>query len=225
MASRRGEEPGRLALSRLCEAYWRPLYVFARSKGMGREAAEDLVQGFFAHFLERDYLSDLDPRKGRFRSYLLAAFLHFISNDRDRQRARKRGGRTVALPLEIDFADGERRFVVEPRATSDPRREYERQWALSVVERATLEVHRRYAAEGRESLFDRLSGFLPGGSDDAPYRQIAHELAMTEDAVKMAVSRLRKRFALVLREQIVATVTDPSEVEDEIRFLLASIVG
>lgn len=71
----------RLALEQLCQTYWYPLYVYVRRRGHSQHDAEDLVQGFFARLIGKDYLADVDREKGKFRSFLLAALNHFMSDE------------------------------------------------------------------------------------------------------------------------------------------------
>jgi len=69
-AARSRAPGGPEALARLCEHYWPPLYAFARHRGISPEDAQDLVQGFFAHLIERRALLSVDRSKGRLRSCL-----------------------------------------------------------------------------------------------------------------------------------------------------------
>ena len=214
-----GLAQSRAALAALCESYWYPLYAFVRRRGYPREEARDLTQDFFLRILEGRYLDRADPGKGRFRSFLLKCFQYFLCDESDRARAQKRGG-SAALPFEI--ASAEERFEREPRDEETPERIYERRWAVSVLERAVNQLRREYEETGRGEHFEKLKGFLTGGSEQ-PYAALAQELRTSEGALKVSIHRLRKRYRELFRIEIAATVADPAEVESEVRFLVAAL--
>jgi RNA polymerase sigma-70 factor (ECF subfamily) len=221
LAARGASNSGtRAAMAELCSAYWEPLYTYVRRQGRSPEDAADLTQAYFARFLEKDYLRAVSPDAGRFRSFLLVSLRHFLANEWDRASAKKRAGDLTALSL--DFAAAEARLDLEPRDERTPESEYERRWALALIERAAQRL--RAEADGARAveLHDRLRGFLTDGADEA-YRDVAAELAMTEGAVKTAVYRLRRRLGQLLREEVGQTVVDPSEVDDELRHLLGAL--
>jgi len=220
--ARRGlSTESRSALEALCEAYWLPLYVYARRQGHGADEARDLAQGYFTALLEKDYLGDIRPREGRFRAFLLVSFRHFLSKERERSRALKRGG--GAVPLSIDAARAEAWHAAEPVESCTPEAVFERRWALTVLERALDRLRREATDAGRGGQFELLHGHLTGREPHAPYREVAAELEMSEGAVKVAVHRLRQRYGRLLREEIAATVAEPEQVEGELRHLLAVI--
>jgi RNA polymerase sigma-70 factor (ECF subfamily) len=216
----KGDSGARAAMAELCAAYWMPLYGYVRRQGHSPEDAADLTQAYFSRFLEKDYLGAVSPEAGRFRSFLLASLRHFLANEWDRSSARKRAGDLTALSL--DFAAAEARLDLEPRDERTPESDYERRWALALIERAARRL--RAEADGGRALelHDRLRGFLTDGETLA-YREVAAELGMTEGAVKTAVYRLRRRLGQLLREEVGQTVVDPSEVDDELRHLLRAL--
>jgi RNA polymerase sigma-70 factor (ECF subfamily) len=216
-AGRAQTTSSRGALAGLCEAYWYPLYAYVRRWGHGPDEAQDLTQEFFTRLLEKHYLRDADPTRGRFRSFLLASLKHFLSNERDRATAVKRGGRAQIVPLEIETAEG--LYRLEPPDADTPEKVFERRWALMLLERTLGRLRDEFEAGGRREVFARLEGYLTGERDTVPYAQLAAELGMTEGAIKVAVHRLRKRFGALLREEIGDTVSDPAQVDDEIREL------
>ncbi|MDH3283171.1 MAG: sigma-70 family RNA polymerase sigma factor [Acidobacteriota bacterium] len=211
------------ALASLCEAYWYPLYAFARRRGADPEEARDLTQSFFATLLEKNYVADADRERGRFRTFLLTAFQHHAAKDRARERAAKRGG--AERPLSLDYDVGEQRYLLEPVETATPERIYERRWALTILERVLSAVRRDYAETGRSALFDALSPVLVGASPAPSYRAIGEDLGLSEGAVKVAAHRLRRRYRARLRAEIEETVSTPSEVDDELRHLLQAVSG
>lgn len=205
----------RSALISLCEGYWYPLYAFLRRRGYAADQAQDLTQDFFMRVLEGRYLDRANPDKGRFRSFLLTSLKFFVADEGDRERAKKRGGGAV-LPLE--FESGEERYQREPVHDETPERIFERQWALSVLDRVMDRLRREFVLHGRPEHFDRLKVFLLG-QPDAPYAALARELGTSEGALKVAIHRLRKRYRDLFRQEIADTVANGEEVESELRFL------
>jgi len=214
---------GRAALESLCGSYWYPLYAFARRGGEDAHGAQDLVQGFFAELLEKDWLRQADRSRGRFRTFLLAAFRHHASHEREKARALKRGGGKPPLPL--DFEAGEGRYLREPADDRTPERLFERRWALTLLESTLARLEEEHGKAGRGHLFEALRGTLVAGGPEAPWAEVGARLGMSEGAVKVAAHRLRRRYREVLRQAISETVADPSEVDDEIRHLMGSLAG
>jgi RNA polymerase sigma-70 factor (ECF subfamily) len=210
------------ALSKLCSAYWYPVYSYVRRLGHSHEEAEDLTQGFFTRVLDTRSLRHFDRERGRFRSFLLGALKHFIANERDAARAQKRGGGHTHIPLDEVLHAGTR-FSREPRSDLTPDRIFERQWALTVLTRAQDAMRADAVRQGKDAQFERLKGLLVGEDSDAGYRALAAELNTTEGALKVAVHRLRQQFREVLREEISHTVADPQQVGSELRDLMAAI--
>ncbi len=211
----------RRALAELFRAYWFPLYAFVRRRGYEHAAAEDLVQEFFARLLERNSLATADRSRGRFRSFLLGAVKHFLSNQRARARAQKRGGGRTVIPL--DGPDGETRYACEPVDDMTPERLFDRQWALAVLDEVLRRLAAEYGQAGKESLFRAVEPCLTGGTKAIDYRAVAEELAMTRPAVRTAVHRLRRRYRALLQDEIAQTVDSPDEIEEEVTYLLNSL--
>jgi RNA polymerase sigma factor (sigma-70 family) len=215
------EPDAREALAFLCAAYWLPLYSFARRLGHASEDALDLTQGYFALLIEKGYLGDVRLREGRFRAFLLTSFRYFLSKERDRGLALKRGGRRVVVS--IDAQEAEERHADEPLDALDPEALFERRWALTILERAMTRLRGEFAATGRMVEFDQLEPYLTGIEPRVPYQSAAERLGTTEGVIKKTVHRLRRRYGLLLREEIAATVADPAEIDAELRHLLATI--
>jgi RNA polymerase sigma-70 factor (ECF subfamily) len=221
LAAGREGESGDAALGRLCETYWEPIYFFLRGQGRSPEEAMDLTQGFLARLLERRDLGVPSPERGRFRAYLLGALRHFMLNESRRERARKRGGGAPILSL--DFQAAESHFALEPADLRTPERLYERRWALATLEAVLGKLERECAEEGKSALFARLKGHLAGERQDARYGAIAADLGMTEGAVKAAAHRLRSRYRTLLRATIADTLSQPAQIDEEIRHLIAAL--
>ena len=197
-----------------------PLYAFVRRQGEGPEEARDVTQAYFAQLLEKGYLDDYDPSRGRFRVFLMASISNFLSKEREKARAWKRGGTTDILSLDEDV---EGRYSHEPVDRLTPEQVFERRWALTLLERVADRLRMELAEAGREKEFDRLRGFLTGEQPKMPYRDVAAELGISEAGIKASVRRLRQRFGALLREAIAETVASPQEVDDEVRHLLGTI--
>ncbi len=211
----------RAALATLCETYWYPLYAYVRRRGTSADDARDLTQGFLTSLLERRDFERVRQERGRFRAFLLASLQHFLANDAARERAQKRGAGVTMLPLAFDEAEG--RYRIEPEESTTPEMLYERRWALTVIDRVLRDLRREWEASGRETEFDELKACLLGLNPAGGYAAIAGRLGTTEGAVKTAVHRLRRRFQVELRTHIAATVSDPDDVDDEIRFLVRAL--
>lgn len=224
LEARTGKSPeSRIALEALCGAYWFPLYAFIRREGYAAEEARDLTQGYFARLVERRDLEDVRPELGRFRSFLLVSVKHFLSNELDRERAKKRAPGPPLVSL--DAQDAEDRYRFEPVDALTPETLFERKWAAMVLERTLARLGREWTGSERARRFESFRGHLAGDGPAESYRELAVSLDMTEDAVKVTVHRLRRRFGEVLRDEIADTVREPGEVDDEIRYLLGVLRG
>jgi RNA polymerase sigma-70 factor (ECF subfamily) len=224
IAAQGSGEESRQALATLCRLYWYPLYAFVRRQGYTPDAAQDLTQAFFTRLLEKKYLKDYARDRGRFRSFLLASLKHFLSNERDRTNAQKRGGGVSALSLDAVIQAGERRYSLEPRSELTPDRIFERQWALTVLERVISRLQSEFDQTGKGPQFERMKPFLTGDETRIPYAELAGQLDLTEGALKVAIHRLRRRFREVLRDEIAQTVVQPHEIQDEIRYLVSVLM-
>jgi RNA polymerase sigma-70 factor (ECF subfamily) len=209
------------ALGVLCRAYWYPLYAFARRQGLAPHDAEDATQAFFAHLLSKNKLAHVDRAKGRFRTFLLASFKHFLADEHDRAQTLKRGGGMTFLS--IDSVAAEERYALEPHDEMSPDRLFDRRWARAVIEQALARLQAEYSAAGQAALFAALSPMLGASGTAQPYAEIGATLAMEEGAVKVAVYRLRRRYGAALRAEIAETVATPEEVQVELRHLLEAL--
>ncbi len=218
--SAKDDSPSRAAssLEALCRAYWPPLYAFIRREGYAEADAQDLTQAFFTHLLERDFLGQLQDRRGKFRSFLLTFLKHFLADQRDRAAALKRGGGRVFVSLE-EFA-GEHEHELAVATTLTPEEAFERRWAQTVMDRALDQLRREYVQDGRLDLFEALTDFQPGSHGPETYAEVGERLGLSEGGVKTAVHRLRKRHREILREQIAGTVSSAGELDEEIRNLI-----
>jgi len=208
------------ALEALCRTYWFPLYAFVRRQGRRPHDAQDLTQGFFARLLEKGYLNSAAQEKGRFRTFLLVALKRFLANEWDRQQAQKRGGTSLIVPIDPELAES--RFVAGSAHELQPDLLFDRQWALTLLERTMTRLREEYVSTGRAKLFELLRSCVAKDESALPYAEIAIRLNLTEAAVKMAVQRLRARYREILRAEIAETVASEDEVEEEIRHLFST---
>lgn len=209
------------ALAKLCGGYWLPLYGYVRRRGYDAHEAEDLTQEFFARLLAKNYLGDVQRERGRFRSFLLAALKHFLANEWDKARAAKRGGGQPLVPLDVPSA--ETRLGVDPAHEATPDKEYDKRWALTLLEQVLARLRQEFLEEGKEALFEELKGTLTGDKATAPYAELGARLGLSEGAVKVAAHRLRQRYRELLRAEIANTVAGSEQVEDELRHLFAAL--
>lgn len=208
------------ALAALCATYWPPLYAYARRLGRSAADAEDVTQGFFVSLLEREALQHVDRAKGRFRSFLIAAFRHFLANERDRAQAQKRGGDRAPVP--IDAALVESRYAPSLADTRTPEELYDRMWALTLLEHVMRRLEEEHSRTAKRATFDHLKGYLTGGAS-AGYAEAAAATSMSVGAVKVAVHRLRRRYRELLWDEAARTVDDPEAIKDEVRELMAAL--
>jgi len=204
------------ALADLCQTYWYPLYAYARRRGHGSHDAEDLTQGFFAQLLRLNSLAGLSRERGKFRAFLLASMNHYLADEWQRASAQKRSAqRTISLDAEA----AEHRYRNEPVDHLTPERVFERQWALTLLETVVQRLRAEYEASGRGPLFMELRFAITGEKNDSPYAESAKKLGMSDEAIRVAVHRLRQRYRQILRAEIAQTVADESELADELRDL------
>ncbi len=208
----------REALEELCRSYWYPLYAFVRSRGYSAVDAQDLTQAFFAGIIETCGLNSADRERGRFRSYLLGAMKHFLTNEWHRAQTQKRGGQVQFI--EWDALDPEARYAEASEQSDNPEHLFDREWALQSIAWALQELRDEMEKAGKGEQFEALKGSLTG-EDELPREEIAARLNMSEGAVKVAVHRLRGRYRNLLRAAIAETVSNEADLEDEMRYLVA----
>ena len=197
---------GRAALAWLSAVAWEPLCRHAQRRGLDRAAAEDAVQSFLARILEHG-LGQPDPVRGRFRTWLLAAFWHFLADQADRAAAIKRGGRRDHATLSS----------VNAASAADP--EFDHDWARTVLARVLDQL-----AIGQDAVrYAVLRPFLAGSPAPAAIAEAARRLDLHPGAVRVAVHRLRQRFSALLRAEVVESVDDEEVLDDELKLLAAAL--
>jgi RNA polymerase sigma-70 factor (ECF subfamily) len=212
-----GHSQAQIALGKLAQDYWFPLYAYIRRQGYAVPEAQDLTQEFFARLLERKYLAAVDREKGKFRSFLLASVKHFLANERDKARAQKRGGGRSLIAL--DALEAEARYAIEPVDDLTPERVFERRWALALLDQVFLRLRLEYQGKNKAKLFEILKGVLTTGKETRPHAEMAQQLGISPGAVMVAAHRLRRRYREILQNEIAQTVSDPALIAEEIRYL------
>ncbi len=208
------------ALEELCRTYWFPLYAYVRRRGHTKEDAEDLVQTFFARFLEKNYLAGLNAERGRFRAFLLTSLKHFLINEWKKSQRLKRGGGEKLLSLDWKTADT--KFQVAATNEPSPDRAFDREWALALLAKVIERLQQECAADGKAKLFAQLKLFLTTGQGESAQAEVAKPLGMEEGAVRVAIHRLRKRYRQLLRDEIANTLSDVTMVNEEMRALFGA---
>jgi RNA polymerase sigma factor (sigma-70 family) len=219
-AGKRSTPQSDRALEELCRIYWYPLYAYVRRRGHSKEDAEDLTQAFFARFLSKNYLEGLSAERGRFRAFLLASLKHFLANEWDKSRARKRGGGATHLSLDWQTADTQ--FQVAATGEPGPDKAFDREWAVTLLARVIERLQAECEAEGRGKQFAVLKIFLTAGTGELSHADAAQKLGLDETAVRVAVHRLRKRYRQLLRDEIAQTLADAADVDEEMRALFGA---
>ena len=216
-AGQRSTVESNSALERLCKSYWPPLYAYVRRRVADLHEAQDLTQAFFERMLEREYLKDADPHRGRFRSFLLTAFRHFLSKEWEKARARKRGGAVHHISFDFDSQSSQL-----PNDPLTPEKIFEREWAVTLLARVMHRLQRDMERSGKGRQFELQKHFLNGDGAEFTFADVAAELGQSEAAARMAASRLRQRYRELLRDEIAQTLTSKDDIDDEIRSLFAA---
>jgi RNA polymerase sigma-70 factor (ECF subfamily) len=213
------------AREEVCQLYWYPLYAFIRRRGYNPEDARDLTQGFFLFILGRKALKRATPAKGKFRSFLLGSLKNYLSNVYQHENAIKRGGKIDFVS--VDFSDGEDRYSREPTDSLTPEKIFDANWAVTLLAQAIERLKQEYSAQGKGNIFETLRPFLDlsGAAQALSYEVVSERLKVSSAGVKTLIHRFRKRYSEILREAVAQTVTDPSEIDDEIRSLCEALIA
>ncbi len=218
LSAKEGSPDAEKALQSLCQAYWPPLYTYIRRLGQAEHDAQDLTQDFMAQLLAKDFLSNVAPHKGKFRSFLLVSLKNFLASEHGRNNALKRGGGAAHVPLD---ASPEEDFLrAEPATHETPETIFERRWAVALMQRAFAKLRGELTAAGKTAQFDRLKEYLQADAARGDYNTAARDLNISPSAVGVAVHRLRHRFGELIRREIADTVASPEEIDGELRHLV-----
>ena len=226
LVSAQSQAPGsKIAFADLCKLYWYPLYAFIRHRGYSPEDSEDLVQGFFLHLVEHKTLSRVDRSKGKFRSFLLASLQNYLSDEADRARCLKRGGKAEFVRLDLESAED--RYRLEPVDALTPEKIFDARWAMALIGEALNRLNREYVAQGKATTFNTLRAFLdPINTKSLPsYEEVAAQLEVSVGSLKTLIHRLRKQYTAFVREEISRTVSDSADVDAEIHQLCEALIA
>jgi len=219
------EQDARNALAELCRTYWRPIFSFVCARGYSTEDAQDLTQDFFVTILKHNWLQHADRDRGRFRSLLLKSVQNFLINATEKTHARKRGGEVEFVSWDDWAAEERSHLSLSARALDSlpPERLFDLTWATTVVEHALQRLREECEGKGKLWLFQGLSPHLTDVRDEVSYAKLSADLGMTETAVKKQLHKMRQRYRSLLRAEVSRTVDNPADVDDEIRYLCASL--
>jgi RNA polymerase sigma-70 factor (ECF subfamily) len=209
------------ALETLCQTYWCPLYSFTRRQGYNPHEAADLTQDFFSHLLATNALASVSQDKGKFRSFLLASLKNLLANEWNRARTQKRGGGAKLFSLDEELAEG--RFQLEPADHATPEKIFDRRWAEAILSRALEQLRQECDSGEKARRFDEVKVFLISEKGTESFAAVAARLNLSVAAVKGLVHRLRRRFRELIRSEIAQTVSQASEIDDEIRYLFSAL--
>jgi RNA polymerase sigma factor (sigma-70 family) len=209
----------REALEELCRSYWYALYGYVRRRGYTHEDAADLTQEFFLRLNAPNFLASVNSEKGKFRSFLLASLNHFLANEWHRANTQKRGGQARHVPIESEA--WENRHLADPATPEGPASFFDKQWALTILERALDALRKELVASGRQAIFDHLMKYLTDASAGKDYSDVAAQLQMKPGAVAVAVHRLRARYREIVRASVAQTVESEADMESEMSYLLS----
>jgi len=209
------------ALAKLCEAYYRPLFSFIRRQGYSPENSEDLIQGFFAKLLEKNYLENADRKKGKFRTFLLSALSHYLSNEAKAAHRQKRGRGYKFISFDAGEAEAFHQHESGDHLT--PGKMFERQWALSVLKNGMDALREEYERAGKRALYEGLQPYLTEPGEAPAQAELASRLDLSHGAVRVQVHRMKRRFGELVRAEIAETVADPGDVNEEVRAFLRAL--
>ena len=223
MLAREGSASARAALEDLCRTYRPPVLAYVRHNVRDRQAAEDLVQTFFAKFLEHAWYADADPARGRFRTFLLTALKRFLIDAEQEAMTIKRGGRMRFRSLDHDGLDGD--ADTRTQDADSPESAFERSWALAVIGVAMRRLRSEAVGAGKQELFDQLGEFLAERPDETDYARVADALKIRRNTLAVTVHRLRHRLRALIRDELARTTATDDELESELHDLRAALGG
>lgn len=215
-------DPG---LAQVCQIYWRPIFTFIYRLGYSAPDAQDLTQDFFLMIMEGKLLQHADPTRGRFRSLLLKSLQNFLVDADAKRRRQKRGGEVEFLSWETWMADAPAQLFL-PTAkleSTGPEALFDAGWAAAIAEEALRRLRLECESKGKRRVYVVLQSYLTTERTEICYEQLSKALGVPELTVKRLLHRFRTRYRALLREEIAKTVESEANVDDEIRYLCASL--
>ena len=224
-AAQSGAPGSKDALAELCKLYWYPLYSYVRRRGYRPHDAQDITQSFFVDLLAHHALARVNREKGKFRSFLLASLQNCLSNEAERARCLKRGGKIEFVAIDVSRA--EERYRLEPVDALTPEKIFDARWAMALLHEARKRLGNEYRLEGKDRSFDALEAFLDQFNARQPfsYEQVADQLQVSVAAVKTLIHRMRKRYSALVREEVLRTISDAADADAEIHELCDALIA
>lgn len=222
MAGRPGPDSAK-ALENLCRTYWRPIFIYIQSRGYSTEEAKDLTQQFFVHILEKGVVARANPERGRFRHFIRASIRNFLANEWDKKQTQKRGGGQTRIEIDEFFDAAKLDFMADTKSTPDA--EFERVWALTLLDNVLSSLRAEWEDRGKGALFEALKMRLTGEELPRSYEDLSEEFGMSASSIKVAAHRMKVRFRALLRQEILETVSDDGELERELKDLQSALAG
>ncbi len=207
------------ALNDLLTRYWKPLFVYVCRKGATTEHAKDLVQGFYAHLLEKDIIPRADEARGRFRTYLRVAMDHYRINEYHKHAAQKRGGGQMQVRIDVDISE-----TTVPSHDEPPDVTYDRQWAIDVMQRALVRLEDEFRSGQRTGPFEAVVRYF-SPTMQVSYEETASDFGLSVSQLKSTLHRTRLRFREIVSEEVRETLDDATLCEDEIDALIKALRG
>jgi len=216
---------GNEGLAQLCQIYWRPIFTFIYRRGYSAQDAQDLTQDFFLVILEGTILQSADPTRGRFRSLLIRSLKNFLIDAQVKRRTQKRGGDLQFVSWEKWMAEAPGQISISPQAlaTSPSEALFDWSWAAAIAEEALRRLRMECESKGRRRVYEVLNGYLTTERGEISYQALSVELGLPEPSVKSLLYQFRARYRVLLREEVAKTVETDADVDDEIRYLCATL--
>ena len=214
-----GSQSGTLPdVESLAKAYWRPVYGYVRSRfSKTDDEAVDCTQDFFLWMIERGFLGRADPERGRFRGFLKVSLRNFM-NDRERKaKAQRRGG--DRLHLRLHFGDEDLPVLELDAKSQTPDEVLDDLWRSTLVERATQTLEQELAALGKETYFAVFRDYFLSSEEGVDYQAVADRHEISTVQVSNHLAHAKKRYRRLLRAAVMETVSNPEELEVELRWL------
>jgi len=213
--ARAGDAQAAAALADLCARYRAPVLAYVRQAGYVIADAEDLTQAFFVQFLEKRGDLAADPLRGKFRQLLRVQLRHFLIDTRTSELALKRTGTTMQLSLDVIDT------LADP--SLPPEQDFDRRFALGVVERALGRLRTQLHGDARLVLFDALSPVLFEPRDQGALKVIAQAHGMRVNTLAVTLKRMRDRLAISIRAELSDLIADPAMLDAEVRALRSAL--
>lgn len=212
-------------LTRLCQIYWRPIFTFIYRRGYSAQDAQDLTQDFFVVMLEGTLLQSADPARGRFRSLLIKSLKNFLIDAAVKRQTRKRGGDLQFVSWEKWMAEAPCQLLISAQtlATAPADALFDLNWAAAIAEEALRRLRMECESKGRRRVFEVLQKYLTAERADICYQDLSHTLGVPEPSVKSLLHQFRIRYRSLLREEVAKTVGTEANVDEEIRYLCATL--